>query len=62
VGLFKRVNERIEAKADEARKKGYSKAIESGASEQDARAEGEKAAKRKARRQRAGINGGAHGG
>lgn len=61
MGLFRKVNERIEAKADEARQQGYSKALQRGASEQDARAAGDKAAKKKARRQRAGING-THGG
>ncbi|WP_169787678.1 hypothetical protein [Luteipulveratus mongoliensis] len=53
MGLFKKLHERSQAKIEKARQEGYTKALQSGASEEEARAEGDKAARRQKRRQAA---------
>lgn len=58
MGFF---SKRSHAKIEKARDEGYAKAIQRGASEQEARAAGEKAAKKQKRR-RAIIIGGANSG
>lgn len=56
MGLFKKLHDRSQARVEGARKKGYAKALREGTSEEEARAAGDKAAKRH-KRKRAAIIG-----
>lgn len=52
MGLFSRMHERTAQKMDESRTKAYQKAKDQGASEEQANAAGEKAARRRRRTRR----------